>query len=192
MIERPAQLKALRDGLKTSPVVALLGPRQCGKTTLARRLAERGATTYFDLENPADLARLAEPMLALERLRELVVIDEIQRRPDLFPVLRVLADRRPLPARFLILGSASPELLRQSSETLAGRLETITLTGFSLAEVGASAMDRHWRRGGFPPAFLARSDAASLTWRQQFVRTFLERDLPALGVSLAPEALLRF
>src|SRR2546427_432589 len=157
MIERPAQLKALRDGLKTSPVVALLGPRQCGKTTLARRLAERGATTYFDLENPADLARLAEPMLALERLRELVVIDEVQRRPDLFPVLRVLADRRPLPARFLLLGSASPDLLRQGSESLAGRVEIIEMGGFDLAEVGASAAQRLWIRGGFPPSFLART-----------------------------------
>src|SRR5712692_10708389 len=134
MIERPAQLKALRDGLKTSPVVALLGPRQCGKTTLARRLTERGATTYFDLEHPADLARLAEPMLALERMKGLVVIDEVQRRPDLFPILRVLADRRPLPARFLVLGSASPHLLRQGSESFAGRIHYQELAGFSLDE----------------------------------------------------------
>src|SRR6266568_6710380 len=157
MIERPAQLKALRDGLKASPVVALLGPRQCGKTTLARRLAERGATTYLDLENPADLARLAEPMLALERLRELVVIDEVQRQPDLFPILRVLADRRPLPARFLVLGSASPDLLRQSSESLAGRIAYFEIGGFDLSEVGLKSMRRLWWRGGFPRAYLARS-----------------------------------
>src|SRR5216683_7197099 len=143
MIARPALLKSVRDGLKANPVVALLGPRQCGKTTLARGLAGSVATTYLDLENPADLARLAEPMLALERLRELVVIDEVQRRPDLFPVLRVLADRRPLPARFLVLGSASPELLRQTSESLAGRLETIPVTGLGLAEVGTKALNRH-------------------------------------------------
>lgn len=192
MVARAARLAELRAALKRSRVVGLIGPRQSGKTTLARQIVPAGSTNYFDLEDPVSLARLAEPMTTLAPLRGTIVIDEIQRRPDLFPALRVLADRRPLPARFLILGSASPELLRQSSETLPGRLETITLTGFSLAEVGASAMDRHWRRGGFPPAFLARSDAASLTWRQQFVRTFLERDLPALGVSLAPEALLRF
>src|SRR5260370_36287448 len=134
MIARPALLKSLRDGLKANPVVALLGPRQCGKTTLARGLAETVATTYFDLENPADLARLAEPMLALERVKGLAVIDEVQRRPDLFAVLRVLADRRAAPARFLVLGSASPELLRQTSETLAGRVRFVEMGGFSLDE----------------------------------------------------------
>jgi predicted AAA+ superfamily ATPase len=192
MVARPARLAELRAALKRSRIVGLIGPRQSGKTTLARQIVPAGSANYFDLEDPVSLARLAEPITALASLRGTVVIDEIQRRPDLFPALRVLADRRPAPARFLILGSASPDLLRQSSESLAGRLETITLTGFSLAEVGVNAMDRRWRRGGFPPAFLARTDAASLIWRQQFVRTFLERDLPALGVSLPPEALLRF
>lgn len=192
MIARAARLTELRAALRRSRVVALIGPRQSGKTTLARQIVPAGSLNYFDLEDPVSLARLAEPMTTLAPLRGTVVIDEVQRRPDLFPTLRVLADRRPLPARFLILGSASPELSRQSSETLAGRIETMALTGFSLGEVGVRAMDRHWRRGGFPPAFLARSDAASLTWRQQFIRTFLERDLPGLGVSLPAEALLRF
>lgn len=192
MIARAARLTELRAALRRSRVVALIGPRQSGKTTLARQIVPASSLNYFDLEDPVSLARLAEPMTTLAPLRGTVVIDEVQRRPDLFPTLRVLADRRPLPARFLILGSASPALSRQSSETLAGRIETMTLTGFSLGEVGVRRMDRHWRRGGFPPAFLARSDAASLTWRQQFIRTFLERDLPGLGVSLPSEALLRF
>jgi hypothetical protein len=147
---------------------------------------------YFDLEDPASLARLTEPMTALAKLRGVVVIDEIQRHPDLFPVLRVLADRTPLPARFLVLGSASPDLLRQSSESLAGRLETISLSGFGLGEVGVKALERHWLRGGFPLAFLARSQGDSLTWRRQFIQTCLERDLPQLGVTLPAPALLRF
>jgi hypothetical protein len=192
MIERPRLLSALRTALRRSPVVALIGPRQCGKTTAARWIVEPSSPCYFDLEDPASLARLTEPMTALGPLRGVVVIDEIQRRPELFPVLRVLADRRPLQARFLILGSASPALLRQSSETLAGRLETITLAGFRLDELGDRAVGRHWRRGGFPPAYLARSEADSVRWREQFVRTFLERDLPQLGVSIAAPTLLRF
>ena len=192
MIERPVQLKTLRDGLKASPVVALLGPRQCGKTTLARHLAESGATTYFDLEHPAHLGRLAEPMLALERLRGLVVIDEVQRRPDLFPVLRVLADRRPVTARFLVLGSASPELLRQTSESLAGRVRFVEMGGFSLDEVGAENLRRLWARGGFPRAYLARTEAESVRWREDFIRSFLERDLPQLGIRVPAAAMRRF
>ncbi|MGH7375770.1 MAG: ATP-binding protein [Candidatus Rokuibacteriota bacterium] len=192
MIARASHLAELRAALGRSRVVALIGPRQSGKTTLARQIVPASSLNYFDLEDSVSLARLAEPMTTLTPLRGTVVIDEIQRRPDLFPTLRVLADRRPVPARFLILGSASPELLRQSSETLAGRIEMLTLTGLSLGEVGVRVMDRHWRRGGFPRGFLALSDAASLTWRQQFIRTFLERDLPGLGISLPAEALLRF
>lgn len=192
MINRPFPLKALRNSLETNPVVALLGPRQCGKTTLARILTKSRKTTYFDLENPVDLARLAEPMLALERVTGLVVIDEVQRRPELFPVLRVLADRRPIPARFLALGSASPELLQQASETLAGRVRFVEMGGFSLAEVGAEHWRRLWVRGGFPRSYLARSQAETLRWREDFIRTFLERDLAALGVRVPAATLRRF
>jgi len=192
MIERPALLQHVRSALKRSRVVALIGPRQCGKTTLARELVEADSPNYFDLEDPAGVARLDEPMTALRDLRGWVVIDEIQRRPELFPALRVLADRKPLPARFLILGSASPDLLRQSSESLAGRLETIAMSGFSLAEVGRTLRTRHWLRGGLPPSFLARTDADSLEWRKHFIQTFLERDLPQLNLVAAAAALLRF
>jgi predicted AAA+ superfamily ATPase len=192
MISRQKILVQIRQALRRSRVVALLGPRQSGKTTLARLIVQAGSANYFDLEDPASLARLTEPVTALAALRGVVVIDEVQRRPDLFPVLRVLADRVPLPARFLVLGSASPALLRQSSESLAGRLETITLSGFSLAEVGAKALERHWLRGGFPLAFLARSDSDSILWRRQFIQACLERDLPQLGVGLPAPALLRF
>ena len=192
MIARPEPLSRLRRALRRQRVVVLTGPRQCGKTTLARQILPQDAPGYFDLEDPASLLRLSEPMTALAGLRGVVVIDEIQKRPELFPVLRVLADRRPLPARFLILGSASPELLRQSSETLAGRVETVPLAGFSLAEVGASRLDLHWRRGAFPRSFLARSEADSTSWRKQFVQTFLERDLPQMGISVPALTLLRF
>lgn len=192
MIQRPGLVSRVRAALRRSRVVALVGPRQAGKTTLARMLVPGDSARYFDLEDPAGLARLAEPMTALAGLNGLVVIDEVQRRPDLFPVLRVLADRKPLPARFLVLGSASPALLRQSSESLAGRLEIIEIAGFSLAEVGAAALDRHWLRGGFPLSFTARTQADSALWRRQFVRTFLERDLPQLGSNVPAEALRRF
>ncbi len=192
MLDRPQTRLRIRRALRRQRIVALLGPRQCGKTTLARELVPSPSPRYFDLEDPASLARLDEPMTMLEPLRGLVVIDEIQRRADLFPVLRVLADRRPLPARFLVLGSASPELLRQSSETLAGRLETVRLTGFTLEEVGSRRHERHWLRGGFPPSFLARSDDDSFAWRKGFVETFLERDLPQMGIPLPARALLRF
>lgn len=192
MINRLQLLEAIRSSLRRSRVVVLVGPRQCGKTTLAREIVAPASANYFDLEDPISLARLSEPMTALAGLRGVVVIDEVQRRPELFPVLRVLADRRPLPARFLILGSASPELLRQSSESLAGRLETIPLSGFSLAEVGVSALNRHWLRGTFPRAFLARSNSESVLWRRQFIHTFLERDLPQLGIGVPAPALLRF
>ena len=192
MIERSRWLADIAAALRRSRVTALLGPRQAGKTTLAWKIVPQDSPAYFDLEDPTSLARLDEPMTALGALRGTVVIDEIQRRPDLFPVLRVLADRRPLRARFLILGSASPDLLRQASESLAGRLETITLAGFSLPELGAKALARHWRRGGFPPAYLARSEAASLVWRRQFIQTYLERDLPQLGITIPAATLLRF
>lgn len=192
MLKRSRLLSRVRAGLKAGPAVALLGPRQCGKTTLARQLAGASASTYFDLENPVDLARLAEPMTALGRLRGLVVIDEVQLRPDLFPVLRVLLDRRPARARFLILGSASPELLRQSSETLAGRIAIVEMAGFTLAELDRPDLNRLWLRGGFPRSFLARTEAASVAWRGDFIRTFLERDLAQLGVRVPAGTMRRF
>ena len=175
-------------------MVAILGARQVGKTSLALDLMTRhgGPAERFDLEDPADVARLADPGLTLGGLRGLVVIDEIQRYPDLFPVLRVLADRRPRPARFLVLGSASPALLHQSSETLAGRIAFHTLDGFHLDEVGVGALDRLWLRGGFPRSFVARTEEASRRWRRNFVRTFLERDLPQLGVTVSAATLSRF
>jgi len=190
--QRPALQQAIERGLARSRVVALIGPRQCGKTTLARQFVSADSINYFDLEDPVSLARLDQPMTALQDLSGLVVIDEVQRRPDLFPVLRVLCDRTPLPAHFLILGSASPDLLRQSSETLAGRLEIIRMAGFSLAEVGVEAQSRHWLRGGFPLSFLAMSDMDSLAWRKNFIQTFLERDLPQLGVKIPAASLYRF
>ena len=192
MITRKTELGLVRTALCRSRVVALLGPRQCGKTTLARELVPADSENYFDLEDPASLARLSEPATALRPLKGLVVIDEVQRRPDLFPLLRVLADRRPLPARFLILGSAAPELLRQSAETLAGRIETVQLEGFRLADLGVGTQARHWLRGGFPLAYTARSEADSMAWRRSFLQTFLERDLPQLGVGVAAAALHRF
>ncbi len=187
-------MAAVRRLLQQFPVVAILGARQVGKTTLALEILRQASAAgeRFDLEDPADLARLADAKLALTGLRGLVVIDEIQRQPDLFPILRVLADRRPRPARFLVLGSASPDLLRQSSESLAGRIAFHTLPGFGLDEVGAAQLERLWLRGGFPLAFLARTHAASYTWRQSFVRTFLERDLPQLGVRVPATTLSRF
>ena len=189
---RPQLQQDITHALTRSRVVALIGPRQCGKTTLAREFVPADSMNYFDLEDPISLARLDQPMTALQGLTGLVVIDEIQRRPELFPLLRVLCDRTPLPARFLILGSASPAMLRQSSETLAGRLEIIRMAGFSLAEVGVEMQMRHWQRGGFPLSFLAASDADSLAWRRNFIQTFLERDLPQLGMSISAASMFRF
>jgi uncharacterized protein len=178
--------------LKQSPAVALLGPRQCGKSTLAHAVAAQSSSTYFDLENPADLRALSEPMAALEKLRGLVVIDEVQRRPDLFPILRVLLDRKPIRTRFLILGSAAPELLRQTSETLAGRVALIEMAGFRISETGTSTLQKLWNRGGFPVSFTARTQQASVEWRQDFIQTFLERDLPELGIRIPATTMRRF
>lgn len=195
MIERSRHEDAVQRLLATSPVVALLGPRQVGKSTLARVIAngwKRGPVTFFDLEDEADLRRLDEPSYALDELRGLIVIDEVQRRPNLFPALRVLADRHRRRARYLVLGSASPGLLRQSAETLAGRIAFHELTGLALDEVGAKNLQRLWLRGGFPPAYTARSVEDSARWRRTFVSTFIERDLPQLGVSVSSSALRRF
>lgn len=192
MVKREDLLREVRSALRRSRAVALIGPRQCGKTTLARQFVSAESPTYLDLEDPSSHARLDEPMTALRNLKGLVVIDEVQRRPDLFPVLRVLLDRKPLHARFLVLGSASPELLRQSSESLAGRIETIAMSGFSMSEAGRGSHMRHWLRGGFPPSFLARTDPDSLAWRKNFIQTFLERDLPQWGIGTPSAAMLRF
>lgn len=191
-IQRKADIEFVRTALRRSRVVAVLGPRQCGKTTLAQQFVSSDSENYFDLEDPRSVARLTEPDLALRPLKGLVVIDEIQRRPDLFPLLRVLADRKPLPARFLILGCAAPELLSQSSESLAGRLETVLLEGFRLADLGSRAPAGHWLRGGFPLSYTARSETDSVAWRRQFLQTFLERDLPQLGIQIPAVALQRF
>ena len=190
MIPRLAR-DAVGQALERSPVVAIVGPRQCGKTTLARQLVAAGSANYFDLEDPVSLGRLDEPLTALRDLSGIVVIDEVQHRPDLFPVLRVLADREANPARFLVLGSAGPSLLRQSAESLAGRVEYIELTGLQVSEVGAARMDRLWIRGGFPRSFLAGSEANSLAWRRAFLQTFVERDLPQFGAQLGPLVLHR-
>ena len=174
MLPRPALEATLQAALACAPGVALLGPRQCGKTTLARQLVPVASANSFVLEDPISLARLDEPLTALAELRGTVVIDEVQRRPELFPLLRVLADRAETPARLLILGSASPALLRQSSESLAGRLEIVEMAGFGVAEVGLASADALWLRGGFPRAFLAGSEGDSLIWRRDFIRTLLE------------------
>lgn len=190
-ISRPTHLSTLRQLLEQFPVVAMIGPRQAGKTTLARQLAEGETSHFFDLEDPRDAARLASPMLALESLTGLVVLDEIQTLPELFPALRVLSDRPGRPARFLILGSASPELAQHSAETLAGRVVYHELSGFDLTEVGVENARRLWMQGGFPRAYL-EAPAASARWRQAFARTYLERDIPALGLRLPPATLRRF
>jgi len=192
MLQRNYILSTIRTALGRSRVVALVGPRQSGKTTLARQLVSPDSLNYFDLEDLTSLSRLEAPMTALRNLNGLVVIDEIPRRPDLFPVLRVLCDRDPLPARFLILGSASPDLVRASSESLAGRVETISISGFSLAEVGVEALAQHWLRGGFPLSYLAATEADSIAWRKNFIQMFLERDLPQWGVRIPAITLLRF
>ena len=190
-IKRVTLAARVRGALRANPIVALLGPRQCGKTTLARAIAAGEEAEYFDLEDPAGAARLAQPMTALQPLRGLVIIDEIQRQPEIFPVLRVLADRPRAPARFLALGSASPDLVRRSPESLAGRVAFVDMAGFDLREAGASALRRLWLRGGFPRSFLARDDADSLAWREDFIRTFLERDIAQLGVRVPATTLRR-
>ena len=195
MISRPRFLQQVYLQFEVHPVVAVLGPRQCGKTTLARMYGDayvHEPVVRFDLEDPTHLARLESPMLALEELQGLVIIDEVQRAPGLFEVLRVLVDRTDNSSRFLILGSASRDLIRQSSETLAGRIGHIELTPFSVDEAGKENMKSLWFAGGFPPSYLARSSQAAATWRKAFISTFLERDIPALGFSIPPEALRRF
>ncbi len=191
-MQRSAYLAQIEELFRTHPAVGLLGPRQCGKTTLARTYiadSVKGQVHYFDLEDPDDLNRLSEPKLALEELEGLVVIDEIQRVPELFPLLRVLLDRRPLKQKFLILGSASRELIRQTSESLAGRIAYLELTPFTSAEVKDSK--RLWLRGGFPLSYLAANDLDSMNWRRHYVTNLLERDIPALGIDFNPARMRR-
>lgn len=195
-MEREYLLEAIKTELRIAKVVALLGPRQSGKTTLARRFCKDSGMpfdpglNYFDLEDPAHLERLRNPKLALDPLRGLVVIDEIQLRPELFGILRVLADREGADTRFLILGSASRDLIRQGSETLAGRIGFVEVTPFGLAE--STEIERLWMRGGFPLSFLAESEDDSWRWRANYIRTFLERDIPALGIQIPASSLRRF
>ncbi len=192
-LKRITEIETLNKLVKNNPVVAILGPRQCGKTTLSRQFSAQwpSETTFFDLENPQDARRLNEPLLALEDVSGLVVIDEIQRVPDLFPVLRVLADRNKK-ASYLILGSASRDLIRQSSETLAGRISYLEIGGFSSQLVGASKAEKLWIRGSFPRSYLASTETASYQWRQDFIATFLERDIPQLGINIPAKSLGRF
>jgi uncharacterized protein len=188
VIERKDERKKLERYLETFPVVAIVGPRQCGKSTLARTF---NAAHFFDLENPRDLAMLDQPQLALEGLSGLIVIDEIQRAPDLFPLLRYLVDHR-REQRYLILGSASRELLRQSSESLAGRIAYLELGGFGLRDLGTERWRDLWLRGGMPRSVLAASEESSTLWRQQYIATFLERDIPQLGIQIPAATLRRF
>lgn len=198
MLLRTELLAAVRKALARSRAVVLAGPRQSGKTTLARMLLDPGSPQYFDLENPLDEGRLEQPWDTLSRLTGLVVIDEVQRRPGLFPALRALIDRSDAPGQYLLLGSASPALLRQAGESLLGRVETIEVGGFDLREAALAQSDRRdaearlWLRGGFPRAYLAASDEDSLAWRRQAVASHVELDLPQFGVNVSAPAMLRF
>lgn len=185
-------MERLAASIKRSPVTALLGPRQCGKTTLARAFADGKKATYFDLESRPDIQRLQNPELMLGSLNGLIVLDEIQVMPELFNVLRVLVDRPENKAMFLVLGSASPDIIKGVSETLAGRVEFIELSGFDLVETTTADKNRLWLRGGFPRSFLSSSDEDSMAWREGFIRTFLERDIPQLGISIPSTAMRRF
>ena len=194
MIDRPNKLKAIRDGFDRASIVSITGLRQSGKTTIAKEFASKfsGKSTHFDLEDPRSLARLTEPMTALEGLSGLVVIDEVQRLPSLFPILRVLADRIDQPAKLLLLGSASPVLIKEISESLAGRVALFEMDGFNLQEIGAENIKNLWCRGGLPPSYLAKSDTDSLRWRQDFITLFIERDLPQFGVTIPSATMRRF
>ena len=192
MLQRLYYLDQLKTAIGRSPVTALLGPRQCGKTTLARQIAEYQKATFFDIESVPDQRRLQNPELVLGSLSGLVVLDEIQVMPELFQVLRILVDRPENQTRFLILGSAAPEIIKTASETLAGRLEFIELQGFDLSETGANVWETLWLRGGYPRSFLATSEDGSLAWREGFIRTFLERDIPQLGINIPAIAMRRF
>ena len=192
MILRKKYINEIDAATRRAPVVSLLGPRQCGKTTLAKLFGDKHGATYFDLESIPDQRRLQNPELMLGSLKGLVILDEIQIMPKLFSVLRVLVDKMDNQTKFLILGSASPHIIKNVSETLAGRTEFIELSGFNIEETGKKSQDKLWFRGGFPLSFLAGSNQDSLAWRENFIRTFLERDIPQLGISIPAQAMRRF
>jgi len=192
MIDRPHYISRIETALRHNPVVAMLGPRQCGKTTLSRVIARQRKREYFDLEDPVDLSRLSSPLLALGNLSGLIIIDEVQRKPELFEILRVLVDRPQTEAKFLLLGSASPHLVRGVSESLAGRLAFVDMSGFDVREVGLENFSILWSRGSFPRSYLAPNDKTSYRWRNDFIKTFLERDIPQLGISIPSLTLRRF
>jgi len=192
-IFRPDFLKEIEISIQHNPVTAIMGPRQCGKTTLARVVAQSTESTIFDLEDPADFDLLSNtPKIILQQQKGLVILDEIQRIPGLFPLLRVLADEADSTRKFLILGSASPELIQKSSESLAGRIGFINLTGFKLNEVGTENLEKLWKRGGFPRSYLASDDNQSFLWRENFIQTFLERDISNYGFNIPAVTLRRF
>ena len=193
MLRRTDLEKQIIDSIESSPITILLGPRQCGKTTIARSIAHLRKSHFFDLENPSESAGLRQsPMIMLESLEGLIVLDEIQRAPELFPVLRVLADKVNGKTNFLILGHASPHLIKSASESLAGRVSFIDISGFSLRDAGIENWQQAWFRGTFPRSYLAVSDNESQKWREDFIRTFLERDIPQMGINIPAAALLRF
>ena len=192
MVERKDYIAQIEKAISRSPIVALLGPRQCGKTTLARMICEHQPSTYFDLESQTDLRRLANPEMILASLSHLVVIDEVQTKPDLFAALRVAVDKPENKCNFLILGSASPYIIKNVSETLAGRVEFVDMAGFDLTEIGLNNWKQLWTRGGFPRSFLARDDQDSSAWREGFIRTFLQRDIPQFGINIPAAAMRRF
>lgn len=192
MISRETDETILRAALGRSPVVLLTGPRQVGKSTLARAVVSTDAAHVFDLEDPRDLARFGEPTLSLPRLDGTVIIDEAQRSPELFPILRVLVDEDRRPGRFLVLGSASPDVVGLAAESLAGRVALVDLGGLRVTDVGGDRLDRLWRRGGMPPSFLAADEGAAAAWRDDYIVTFLERDLANLGVRIPATTMRRF
>ena len=192
-IKRPGFIKEIESLIRNNPVTAIMGPRQCGKTTLAHTIARSIESTIFDLEDPGDYNLLSEtPKIILQQQKGLVILDEIQRIPELFPLLRVLADESDSPRKFLILGSASPELVQKSSESLAGRIGFVNLTGFNLHEVGVENLEKLWLRGGFPRSFLGTDEQHSFSWRENFIQTFLERDISSYGFNIPPVTLRRF
>ena len=192
MIKRKRYLAQIESAIQRSPVTSLLGPRQCGKTTLAREIAKMHESTYLDLENPTDKRRLENPMMLFDSLKGLVIIDEIQSMPELFAILRVVVDKPDNKCNFLILGSASPDIIKGVSETLAGRIAFVDMAGFDFSEVGIEHTQSLWVRGGFPRSFLADSDKDSAIWREDFIRTFLQRDIPQAGINIPAETMRRF